>query len=356
MTAGRRPTGQIIALICAAIVAIAVVAVVIAVVPDRGSSPRKGRPDCPSARIRSSAGAAMPSHCVPLLGVATDPNTFRQLRAVEAQLGHRIDMTYRFHDLNDRIPTAEERTLAGSGRVLHISIDARIHGVQERRVAWSAVAAGAYDARLRAQAKGIASLGAPVLLTFDHEPDQPDHTTQGAPAQFVAAWRHVHDLFEAAGVTNVTWVWVVTGQLGQEQLAAKFWPGNTYVDWISWEAYDPNGCRTGSPDSTHVQTFAESALPFYDWLHSHGGQVGIDARKPMMISEAGAALYGTDIGAAADWYREMAVVLRQHPQIQAIGLWDRPGIEACRYNFDHYPLVVQALAQALRSPPFAVRP
>ena len=27
------------------------------------------------------------------------------------------------------------------------------------------------------------------------------------PGEYVAAWRHVHDIFTAVGATNVSWVW-----------------------------------------------------------------------------------------------------------------------------------------------------
>lgn len=351
MTANGFTKRRAMALIGSVLVAATVITIAVSARP--GSNAPRVR--CVSARIVAFA-SRLASPCGPLLGVATDPNTLSRLLRVQTLLGRRVDMTYRFHDLNDAIPTPEELAVVRSGRLLHISIDARIRGKTERRVPWSKVAAGAYDATLRAQAEGIASLNAPVFVTFDHEPDQPAHAVQGRPAQFIAAWRHVHQLFESAGAHNVIWVWVVTGQPGAAAFAARFWPGNAYVDWISWEAYSPNGCRTGSPDVRHVRSFAESALPFYQWLQSHGAQAGIDIHKPMMISEAGSALFGAGVEAAAEWYGQMASVLEAHPQIQAIGLWDRPGIDRCRYGFDQHPRIVQALAQALHSSPFAVRP
>jgi hypothetical protein len=62
----------------------------------------------------------------------------------------------------------------------------------------------------------------------------------------------------------------------------------------------------------------------------------------MKISEAGSVLYPDDPGLTAKWYAQMGEVLADHPQIKAIGLWDRSGTASCDYQFDTSPTVVQA--------------
>ena len=87
------------------------------------------------------------------------------------------------------------------------------------------------------------------------------------------------------------WVWVVTGYAPNFTLAGQMWPGNGYVDWISWEAYNNAGCTAGAIDPTASRTFSASMTPFLTWLQQNGPAAGIDLTKPMMISEAGSVIF-----------------------------------------------------------------
>jgi hypothetical protein len=307
-------------------------------------------PKC-TAAVRKAApqsGKLVP-RCGVILGVATDPNTLPQLQRVERATGRRFDMVYRFHDLDDPVPTADERAVVASGRILHVSIDARLYSSPSTRVTWSDIASGRYDSDLVKQAHGIASIGAPVFVTFDHEPDNPTKASRGSPADFIAAWRHVHDVFERAGARNAVWVWVVMGWPPAIPRAALMWPGNRYVDWISWEAYNASGCRSSLIDSANYRTFEQTLLPFYRWLLTEGPSRGIDIHKPMMLSEAGSVAYPGDPARSADWYAGIPEVLARYPDIRAIGLWDRPGTGTCDYEFSAHPAAQSAVAKAGRA-------
>ena len=61
-------------------------------------------------------------------------------------------------------------------------------------------------------ARALAAFGGPVRLRFAQEMNGDWYpwgagTNGNTPAEFVRAWRHVHDIFTAAGATNVQWVW-----------------------------------------------------------------------------------------------------------------------------------------------------
>jgi hypothetical protein len=290
----------------------------------------------------SDAGSA---ECGVLLGIATSPPTNAQVAKVERNQGRPFDMVYRFTDLAAPIPTPEERALVAGGTLLHLAIDARFYNAPQKVVRWDAVSSGAYDSTLLKDARGIAALKVPVFVTFDHEPDLSQHASSGSPADYVAAWRHVHDLFAKAGATNAIWVWVVSGYPSTFGVDGQFWPGNHYVGWISWEAYNPAGCRTGPAQPGRFETFAQSLLPFYTWLILHGPQYGIDVGKPMMISEAASAVFPNDPQLTKSWYDQIPAVLAAHPNIRAITLWDRPGSSGCPYQFDAVPQVTDAISR-----------
>jgi beta-mannanase len=55
----------------------------------------------------------------------------------------------------------------------------------------------------------VRTLNLPIAVSFGHEMNgnwYPWGTAHTTAAQFVAAWRHIHDLFARVGATNVIWV------------------------------------------------------------------------------------------------------------------------------------------------------
>ena len=76
----------------------------------------------------------------------------------------------------------------------------------------AAIIDGTYDAYIRSWATGMAALPYPVVIRFAHEMNgfwYPwcEQSNGNRPGDYVAAWRHVHDLFADAGAHNVTWLW-----------------------------------------------------------------------------------------------------------------------------------------------------
>ena len=62
-------------------------------------------------------------------------------------------------------------------------------------------------------------------------------TTHTTPADFVAAWRRIHNLFGQAGVSNVTWVWNPNDIFPVPQVQLKpYFPGNAYLAGALWLA------------------------------------------------------------------------------------------------------------------------
>jgi hypothetical protein len=288
--------------------------------------------------------------CGVLLGITTEQPTTRAVEQAESEARRKFDVVYRFHDINDAIPTADEREVVAQGRLLHVSIDARLFAGP--RVQWSAVAAGKYDAELRRQGRGIASLRSPVFMTFEHEADQPDKQIQGTGPEFVAAWRHVRDVYRAAGATNAVWVWIMMGTADSLGRAAKLWPGNDVVDWIGWNVYNASGCRLGDVDPARYMSFADSATIFYRWLTRNRLSLGIDTTKPMMISETGSVLY-PDAARTAAWYTSIPKALRKMPQIKAVSLFDHTGNSVCDYRVSRSSATQEAVSRMAADALFA---
>jgi mannan endo-1,4-beta-mannosidase len=112
--------------------------------------------------------------------------------------------------------------------------------IQTGHIPLAEIVAGKYDWRLRSYAAAVKASRHPVALSFDHEMNGgwyywgEGHT---APAVYVAAWRHVVDVFRAAGASNVTWVWTVNSTNVARDSLKQWWPGPAYVNWVGIDGY-----------------------------------------------------------------------------------------------------------------------
>ena len=298
--------------------------------PTNSSTASPSATSTPSVSQGTATGCTISDRGVPscgaLWGLATRPPTVEGAKRVEDLVGRPFDFVYRYHDVNDTVPDAAEKAQIAQGRMLHVSIATRDFADTGSAMTWKDIAAGTYDESLTAQARGIASLGVPVFVTFEQEANQKAKIARyGSPQDFVAAWRHVHDLYAKAGATNAVWVWVMTGAEDNLPSAAQMWPGNDQVDWISWNVYNQSGCPTGTVDPAKYVSFEDKMRIFYDWVTGQGPGLGIDVSKPMMISETGSAKYPDDMSKTANWYAAIPATLAKYPQLKAVGHLEQRG-------------------------------
>ena len=130
-----------------------------------------------------------------------------------------------------------------------------------------------------------------------------------ATATFISAYRHIHDLFVAAGATNALWVFCpnvvsVPGESWNQW--QNYYPGDTYVDWMGFDGYNWGTVQTTST----WQTFPTIASQIYSSLATKG--------KPIMIPETASTELGGD---KAAWIAGILPSLEDHvPRHQGAGL------------------------------------
>jgi len=301
------------------------------------------RPSVPCTTVLSKA----PS-CTLLWGTSADGVPVTDL---ERAIGYRLQIVYSFHGVDTGpLPTPQERAQARDGHILHIDLESRRFArAGHPAVRWSQVADGTFDRELRQSALGLAKLDQPFFVTFDHEADTPTKGRErGTAPEFVAAWRHVHALFAESGATKAIWAWTVTGYPANFARAARLYPGNDDVDWVSWDPYDTRGCLADGVGTEAAQTFEDVARPFYDWLQTAGVKAGISLAKPYLIGETGSAYDPKDPGASAAFYRSIPAGLTRLPGIRAVTLWDERA-SACDYRIAGVPEAESALRAAARA-------
>jgi hypothetical protein len=221
-------------------------------------------------------------------------------------------------------------------------------------ISWSGastarIAAGAYDAQLRAQARQLRSLHRPVMVRWFFEMEGGAHRAlAGSPASFIAAWRHIHEIFTSVGATNVLWVWCPNASDFTTGISQRYYPGNGYVDWIGADGYN------WSPVLKHAawRSFGTIFSRFYQW--------GIAQHKPLIVGETG--VMERRPGEKAAWFRQADQQLRtEFPAIRAVVYFN-----SSRYNpnfGDHFDWKVTSSPSALNAfralaaePYFGARP
>jgi hypothetical protein len=111
---------------------------------------------------------------------------------------------------------------------------------RETRFLMRDVANGAHDAYISQVAADAAGWDGPLFLRFAQEMNgtwYPFGKHQNSPDEYVAAWRHVHAIFEQQGAGHVTWVWTVSEKNHPETLAL-WYPGDDVVDWVAVDGYN----------------------------------------------------------------------------------------------------------------------
>ena len=175
------------------------------------------------------------------------------------------------------------------------------------------IVAGDDDALITAEAQELAALKAPIFLRWYYEPNFTNSANYAAcigslgPAGYVAAFRHIHDLFAAAGASNVAFVFSMASS-GNDQDLDEYYPGSAYVDWIAVDGYS----KTAAPDPSD---FASRFGPWYSDFSTFG--------KPMMISET-----GSFAGGQTSYFQQVQDEMSPSgafPLIKAVLYFDAPG-------------------------------
>ena len=188
----------------------------------------------------------------------------------------------------------------------------RLPAVSILSPSWAEVASGARDAEIIKQADAFKAFGAPVLLTFHHEPED-DVPENGTPADFRAAWRHWAGIYRERGVTNVSLTWIAMASSFSKDAARanSFYPGDDVVDWLGVDGYNWfNVCQ-----STGWRSFSTVFSAFRTWAAAHP--------KPIFIAEVGSAEDAADPLHKAAWIDEMPATLQSWPQVKGVA-WFNP--------------------------------
>lgn len=173
------------------------------------------------------------------------------------------------------------------------------------------IAKGTYDTYITRWAQGVKSLEKPIFLRFGHEMNDPYRYPWGPqnnkPKDFIAAWKHIHSIFDSLNINNVIWVWAPHPAYGYFD---AFYPGDEYVDYVGIGILNFGTSATWSKWWTFDELFGVN----YEKFSSYN--------KPIMITEFGSLVVGGNRG---HWFADaLKQIPTKYPLLKSIVFFHQP--------------------------------
>lgn len=173
---------------------------------------------------------------------------------------------------------------------------------------------GDFDSYITDYAKAIRMYGKPVMIRFAHEMNgswYPWGSTFNTPQEYILVYRHVHEIFDSVRATNATWVFspnasFVDNRIPYADNLTVFYPGDDYVDWVGFSAFNWAGVYKQNVWETPSQIYQESLTQIEKF------------NKPIMITETASAESPDNLHAKAEWINQFANYLNDNPKIKGV--------------------------------------
>jgi hypothetical protein len=168
------------------------------------------------------------------LEVSGAPDSMNPVIDVAASIDSKPNLIGQYTEWNDPFDATAAANALSYGALYYVSWE-------PFNTTLADIADGASDAYITQFARAVRGFARPVAIGFGHEMNgnwYPWGTTQTSAADFVAAWRHIHNLFAQAGAHNVIWVWnpnIINGMPAVQ--LEPYWPGSSYVNWVGLTGY-----------------------------------------------------------------------------------------------------------------------
>ncbi|HEV3155044.1 MAG TPA: glycosyl hydrolase, partial [Candidatus Baltobacteraceae bacterium] len=189
------------------------------------------------------------------------------------------------------------------------------------------IASGTYDSYITKSAQALKSFGQPIFLRPMHEFNTQHYpwglnqngADAAADANYIAAWQHIVNIFRAQGAANVKFIWCFNSSTSPNQSwnqPASAYPGDAYVDWVAFDAYNMGSNSNGRAWWTFN----------YIVSGAYKTAVAVSPAKPVMITEIASNEYGDGGTMKAAWVDAMFSTLvaspNQYPHLHALSWYE----------------------------------
>jgi hypothetical protein len=249
------------------------------------------------------------------------------------QLGHRVEIVNIYMGWNEPLPINSIEATAAQGAIPELTWEQWPGGggVDQPGYADSVIASGTYDTYVNAVAAAARAWGQPILLRYAHEMNGNWYpwaasVNGNTPASYVAAWRHVHNVFTAAGASNVLWVWAPNA--GGPTPITQVYPGDAYVDIVGMDGYNRGNGISGYQTPSAVFSSLLSSVRT------------LTPSKPVLITETGTS---EQAGSKATWLEQLFAYVHAQPGLIGVVYFDYGA-----WSLESSPQAMAGAAQGLR--------
>lgn len=246
------------------------------------------------------------------IGTNGGPAASAELDEVTALTGEAPSIVLSYKDFNQAPPIAELDSVRARGAETLLTWEpwAWGGGVEQPAYSLDRIAAGDYDAYLRQWGAALRDWGHPVYLRFGHEMNGnwypwAEGVNGNESGDYIAAYRHVHDVVASTGASNIRWVWNPNVPYWGSTPLNQLYPGGEYVDQVALDGYNWGTSQLWS-------TWQEPDALFGEGL----AQVRqLAPGKAIMIAETASPEFG---GSKATWNRNLFSYLSAQPDVVAV--------------------------------------
>lgn len=167
------------------------------------------------------------------------------------------------------------------------------------------IAKGKYDFYISRWADAAKKINSQIFLRVGHEMNDPYRYPWGpqnnSAKDFIAAWKHIREVFKKQNANNIIWVWSPHPAYGYFD---AFYPGDSLVDYVGVSALNYGTVASWSKWWTFKEIFGNY---YKDLTHF---------KKPMMITEFGCLNVG---GNRTKWFTDaLDSIPQKYPLVKSI--------------------------------------
>jgi beta-mannanase len=311
-------------------------------VPRSGATRSGASSETPSSTAAASGPAPAISTARLKLGVAVSgaDSTPAAMGAFAQSVGETPSLVMAYFDFEQPPPMARLTALEANDQTMVISWEPWKWGAGPTQPDFRTknISAGLFDAYLTVWANDLAQWKRRVYLRFGQEMNLTnypwtDGSNGNAVGDYAAAWRHVHDLFDRAGASNVSWIWSPNVPTHGSEPLSEAYPGRGYVDVLALDGYNwgttqswsswVNPCRLFGPGLAELRALAPGL--------------------PLAIAETGCAEQGGD---KAAWTTQLVDYLSRQADVSALIMFNQN--KEVDWRVGSPPSALRAFADALR--------
>ncbi len=253
------------------------------------------------------------------------PSNASAAKAYEQQTGRRPDVSLWYHDFGDSLLTPEEMSaLRSTGETPLVTWEPYGQSL-------SSIASGSYDSYIRDSARIAKGWGGELMVRFAHEMNGSWYPWARSES-YVAAWRHIVDVFREEGAGNVRWVWAPNVNRSGSMPFTAYFPGDEYVDYVGLDGYN-----FGSTEGNRWYSFRELFSSSY-------AAVTQLSSKPVIITETASSETGGD---KAAWIRSayLETIPNDFPRVKAVVWFDK--VQEDNWPIDSSPAALAAYREVV---------